>query len=89
MHGNIKSPYIPIFGNKVIGVRKGLLDMHGTPRVPTWTVMDKTSLAGDDTITLTRDVDWVAGDLIAIAPTDYDRTHYEKKTIVSVDNTNP
>jgi hypothetical protein len=29
MHGTISSPYIPIYGNKAIGVRFGVLDMHG------------------------------------------------------------
>lgn len=29
LHGNVYDPYIPIYGNKVIGVRHGLLDMHG------------------------------------------------------------
>lgn len=30
LYGNLYSPYIPIYGNKVIGVRHGVLDMHGT-----------------------------------------------------------
>jgi hypothetical protein len=42
MHGAIKDPYIPIYGNKVIGVRKGVLDMHGVKREPAWTVLEKT-----------------------------------------------
>jgi len=42
MHGNISSPYLPIYGNKCIGVRESTLDMHGVKRVPTWTVLDST-----------------------------------------------
>ena len=32
MHGTVADPYIPIYGNKVIGVRNGVLDMHGPVR---------------------------------------------------------
>ena len=46
MYGNIKSPYIPIFGNKVIAVNKGVLDMHGIQKKP-WTVMNKTAEKGE------------------------------------------
>ena len=37
MHGEKYSPELPIYGNKVIAVRNGVLDMHGIPRSPTWT----------------------------------------------------
>lgn len=47
MYGNINSPYIPIYGNKVIGVNHGVLDMHGVKREPVWTVMAETSQIGD------------------------------------------
>jgi hypothetical protein len=40
MHGNASDPYIPIYGNKVIGVRYGTIDFHGIPKVPTWTVLE-------------------------------------------------
>lgn len=89
LYGDVFSPYIPTFGNKVIGVRKGVLDMHGAVREPVWTQMETTSKAGEKTITLATKVDWHEGDLISIAPSDYERTHYEKMTIVSVDNSNP
>lgn len=42
MHGNVSSPYIPIYGNKVIGCRYCTLDMHGVKRTPTWTTLDST-----------------------------------------------
>jgi hypothetical protein len=62
MHGTADDPYIPIYGNKVIALREGILEMHGTPKTPTWTVMDKTSEIGDTKITLHTEVNWVAGD---------------------------
>lgn len=63
--------------------------MHGEERTPTWTQMETTSEAGASTITLTQEVDWRAGDHIAIAPSSFERTEYEKRYIVSVDNSNP
>jgi len=48
MHSKITDPYIPIYGNKVIGCRFCTLDFHGLPKTPTWTVMDSTVEAGAD-----------------------------------------
>jgi hypothetical protein len=42
MHSKIDDPYLPIYGNKVIGLRFGTLDMHGVQKTPTWTFMDAT-----------------------------------------------
>ncbi len=89
MHSNKESPEIPIYGNKVIGVRNGILDMHGVPRNPTWTELDTTVLPGQDTISLIRAVDWQVGESIVIAPTDYESTHSEERTITAIDRTNP
>lgn len=89
MHSNKYSPEIPIYGNKVIGVRNGVLDMHGIKREPTWTELDVTSDAGSSTIKLIRSVDWKVGEWIVIAPTDYDSTHAEERQIQAIDRTNP
>jgi len=62
MHGNISSPYLPIFGNKCIAVKHSTLDMHGVQRTPTWTVLDETAEPGAATIKLSAAVDWVAGE---------------------------
>ena len=48
MHGTVADPYIPIYGNKCIGLREGVLDMHGVPRSPVWTVLESTADAGSD-----------------------------------------
>jgi hypothetical protein len=50
MHSDKFSPYLPIYGNKVIGVRFGQLEMHGVPRLITWTRMSQTANAGDTSI---------------------------------------
>jgi hypothetical protein len=46
MHGLIDDPYLPVYGNKVIGVKFGVLDMHGVERTPTWTMLESTVYAG-------------------------------------------
>lgn len=52
MHGLLSDPYLPIYGNKVIGVRYGTLDMHGIERNITWTSLEETVEAGGTVITL-------------------------------------
>jgi hypothetical protein len=52
MHGTVYDPYLPIYGNKVIAVRYGTLDLHGAPRLKTWTLMETTALPGANQITL-------------------------------------
>ena len=81
MHGSVSDPYLPVYGNKCIGVRHGTLDMHGPVRTPTWTMMETTALAGADTITLKEQVDWVVGEEIAIATTDFVNDHSETRFI--------
>ena len=84
MYGSKESAEIPIYGNKVIAVRHGQLEMHGVPRVPTWTELETTVLPGATTITLHTAVDWQAGEVIVIAPTGYNVDEAEERTIVSV-----
>jgi G8 domain len=58
MYSKRFDPELPIFGNKVIAMYNGVLDLHGVPRNPTWTMLDTTSDIGSTTLTLVRDVDW-------------------------------
>ena len=50
MHSDKYSPEIPIYGNKVIAVRNGVLDMHGARRDPVWTELESTVEAGAKSI---------------------------------------
>jgi hypothetical protein len=52
MHSSVSDPYIPIYGNKVIGVRHGTLEMHGPVRTPTWTMLETTVEANSTVIVL-------------------------------------
>ena len=87
MHSKISDPYIPIYGNKCIGLRYGTLDMHGVVRSHTWTVLEKTAEKGATEITLKEAVDWVAGETIGIAATGFDGREGEKRQITKVDAT--
>jgi len=77
MYGTLADPYLPLYGNKCIGLRESTLDMHGVKRLRTWTVMKETALSGSDKIILNEPVDWVAGEQIAIATTSFDNTESE------------
>jgi len=88
MHSMLHDPYLPLFGNKCIGLTNGILDMHGPVRTPTWTTLNTTAIAGSSQITLSVPVDWVAGEEIAIASTSFDGRDTDKRTIKSIDRTN-
>jgi len=89
MHSVKTDPQIPTYGNKVLAVRNGVLEMHGVPRTPTWTSLAATANPGDTTVTLISAVDWQVGEVVVIAPTSYESTEAEERTIISVDNSNP
>ena len=84
MHGSIDDPYIPIYGNKVIGCRFCTLDMHGITRTPTWTKLASTVEAGENVITLAEEVDWQVGELVGVAPTGFDSREGEHRYITAV-----
>ena len=46
LHGQKYDPSMPLYGNKCIGVRDGILDMHGAPRSHSWTSLEETAIAG-------------------------------------------
>lgn len=47
MHGTRDDPELPIYGNKVLAVREGTLEMHGLKRTPTWTELETSANVGD------------------------------------------
>lgn len=58
MYGEKADPSLPTFGNKVLAVHYGTLDIHGVVRTPTWTELEVTADVGATTITLREAVDW-------------------------------
>jgi hypothetical protein len=89
MHSKIDSPYLPIYGNKVIGLRFGVLDMHGVPKTPTWTTMESTVEKGASSIQLHEAVNWAAGDEISVASTSYNPREGERRYIKEIDRSDP
>ena len=91
MHSTKYDPNLPIFGNKVIGVHYGTLEMHGVERKITWSDLKTTAEAGATEITLndvTGDaLDWAVGEEIVIASTDFSGRNAEQRTILTITNT--
>ena len=91
MHSTKYDPNLPIFGNKVIGVNYGQLEMHGIERSHTWTDLKTTANALDTSITLNDvngvNLDWQVGEEIVIASTDISGRNAEYRTITSISNT--
>jgi len=82
-------PQIPLFGNKVIGVNFGTLEMHGINRPITWTDLKSTAALAATSITLNdmkdgKSLDWKVGEEIVIAPTTYSGRDAEQRTIKSI-----
>uniref|UniRef100_A0A673UX60 Fibrocystin-L n=1 Tax=Suricata suricatta TaxID=37032 RepID=A0A673UX60_SURSU len=92
LHGDLRSPELPVYGAKTLAVRQGLLDLHGQPVPVIWTRLAHTAEAGERTVVLQEAVTWKPGDQIVIASTGHrhSQRENEKRTIASVsaDGTN-
>jgi len=52
IHGSRKDPSLPQYGNKVIALRDGILDIHGKPVSKTFSKLYHTVNSGQNQITL-------------------------------------
>lgn len=86
LHGNIRDPEIPVYGAKVLALRRGSLEMHGRPRNITWTRLAKTAMKNDSVLELMEPVDWLKDDVIVIASTSKDGNETETANISSVED---
>ncbi|CAF4433885.1 unnamed protein product, partial [Adineta steineri] len=86
MYGQLRSIELPIYGAKVLALRDGTVDMHGTNLVRTWTRLGSTAAAGATQITLSQYVDWPVNSQIVIATTgDYEsQGETETRTITAI-----
>ncbi|KAK2836335.1 hypothetical protein Q7C36_014204 [Tachysurus vachellii] len=86
LHGQIRAPELPVYGAKTLGVREGVLDLHGIPIPITWTRLAKTANNGSSTLTLMDAVTWKVGDEIVIASTGarHSQKQNEVRNIASV-----
>ena len=85
LHGNRKSKALPMYGNKFIAIRGGLLDIHGVAKTPSWTTLASTAFAGSSTLSLSQAVNWLPGDSVVIASSSYEYDEAEVRTIASID----
>ncbi|XP_053349466.1 PKHD1 like 1, tandem duplicate 1 [Clarias gariepinus] len=69
LHGHIRAPELPMYGAKTLGIREGVLDLHGIPIPITWTRLAQTANSGSSTLILMDAVTWNVGDEIVIAST--------------------
>uniref|UniRef100_A0A8D3DR72 PKHD1 like 1, tandem duplicate 2 n=1 Tax=Scophthalmus maximus TaxID=52904 RepID=A0A8D3DR72_SCOMX len=86
LHGNLRSPELPVYGAKTLAVREGTLDLHGIPVPVPWTHLAQTATNGSTTLTLMKAVTWKAGGEIVIASTGHRHSQRENevRTIASV-----
>ena len=47
LYGHVRDPEIPVYGAKVLAVRQGFLELHGKPRLRTWTRLARTAQQND------------------------------------------
>ena len=87
MHGTKYSPYLPMYGNKMIACRFCQLEMWGVTRNVTWTTMNQTANIGDDSIILNEYTDWQVGEEIVIPGTVYGNNQTETRHIARVNGT--
>ncbi|XP_075907773.1 fibrocystin-L-like [Nelusetta ayraudi] len=79
LHGNLRSPELPVYGAKTLAVREGVLDMHGQPVPVPWTHLAQTATNGSNTLTLMKAVTWRVGDEIIIASTGHRHSQRENE----------
>ena len=65
------------YGNSTENVDKGItcigctMEIHGTPKIPTWNFLSATVNAGSNEIVTEVTTNWEVGDLVVIATTDF------------------
>ena len=73
-----------MYGNKVLAMNKGILDIHGQKRSVTWTTLTETADKGSDILKLNEAVDWKAGELLGIATSTFSYNNSETRSILKV-----
>jgi len=89
LHGSKEDPHLPHYGNKVLALREGVMDLHGKEYLPTWTLLESTANVGATSIVVQGNPNWEVGQEIIIASTDHDHYNSERRTITSITNDSP
>uniref|UniRef100_A0A3Q2VVI1 PKHD1 like 1, tandem duplicate 2 n=1 Tax=Haplochromis burtoni TaxID=8153 RepID=A0A3Q2VVI1_HAPBU len=79
LHGQLRSPELPVYGAKTLAVREGVLDLHGIPVPIPWTHLAQTANSGSKTLNLMKAVTWKVGDEIVIATTGHRHSQGENE----------
>jgi hypothetical protein len=83
LHGPRAMHEVPVYGAKCLGVRHGILDLHGRPKIK-WTKLALTAQPGSNWIELQESVDWTRGDLIVVSSTSYNQEEAETMRVARV-----
>lgn len=86
MHGTRRSYEMPVYGAKVIAIRYGLLDLHGAPKLESWTRLAKNAKQGDKQIELVAPTGWQPGETIVLAPTGFEQSEDEEHIIAATED---
>jgi hypothetical protein len=84
---NVKDEQLMGMGDRGIMLSGGTLNMHGN-RSNSWTKLARTAEAGTATIEVLDASQWMAGDEIVLASTDYDPRQAERRTIAAISGNN-
>ena len=89
-----KDPHLPLFGNKVLSVMDGILDLHGVKRNPCWTQLASSIAVGATTFTVKEAVDWQPNEMIVITSSsdvmeEAEQTIIKKVTGTTIEVTKP
>ena len=76
---------LPVYGAKCIGVRTGVLELHGRPEVA-WTRLAASAPANSSWLTLRQPVAWRPGSSIVVASTSFEQEEAEQVTVERVVN---
>lgn len=71
-------------GTKFFGAIGGVVDLHGVQKT-SWTRLDGTAESGARRIRVLDATNWQAGDRIVVAPTDFEPTEAEIRTVTRVE----
>jgi hypothetical protein len=74
-----------VVGAKVLALRNGTVDLHGSPTIRTWTQLGMTAVNGSSTITLLKPVDWPINSEVIIATTS-DRFSQQESELRQITN---
>jgi hypothetical protein len=85
MHSLPTDAELPIYGNKCIAMREGVIDLHGSVINQTWTKLNASIIVGATTLSVADSItEWKVNDWIVVASTDYDHEHSEKRQITNI-----